>query len=118
MRVHREQNKFTIAALLVCLLTAVALSAPEGLHVRSRTSRAARATDHDHDHSLEAASFATAFHSADQGDGRNAVSHTASASLLPVRNEQFCGIVSPRGFVARVSRLPGRMLGRAPPQIS
>jgi hypothetical protein len=61
MRVRHDKQKFSVAALLLCLVAGFAVSPPEYLHTktpqRGRISRAAALDDHDPDHSLDAPSL-------------------------------------------------------------
>jgi len=61
MRVRNDKPRFSVAALLLCLFAAFAISPPDyfraGTSSRSRASRTVRLDDHDLDHSLDIASI-------------------------------------------------------------
>jgi hypothetical protein len=82
MRVRDDWKRFSVATLLLCLFAAFAISPPEyhrcGSSNRTRTARAARLDDHDHDHALGATDLSYDIDSSDRGDDR-----PAFETLLP-----------------------------------
>lgn len=119
MSVRRDQQRFSVAALLLFLLTAFAISPPEALYRgqpnRTRASRTVRLDDHDHDHSQEAVQLLSDSTRDGQGDGFDIAALPAGVStalqVVLAGGELIPALSSPSYLVS--CRRPYR--GRAPP---
>jgi hypothetical protein len=63
MRVRHDKQRFSVAAVLLCLVAGFAVSPPEYLRTnvsqRTRACRTVRLDDHDLDHALDVASLSS-----------------------------------------------------------
>lgn len=117
MRIRDDKQRFSVATLLLCLLAAFAVSPPEACNRTqggrsTRTVRAVRLDDHDHDHALEAGNLSFDLNSVQAND-------RPLPFLLPHLEQHstfaFVGIVAPVVRTVAACRFAAPSRGRAPP---
>jgi hypothetical protein len=120
MRVRNDWQRFSIATLLLFLVSGFAISPPEyhrspSANSRSRVARAVRLDDHDLEHTLAAPELASDLGTSDRGDGSPAFEALfppgpGSRVILP-----FAGYVLPDTFSSASHPSFSKYSGRAPP---
>ena len=118
MRVRSDWRRFSVATLLLCLLAALAVSAPEYARrtssQRQRTNRAVRLDDHDADHALAAVDLQADLKPGNPGDGPDFEACLPSG-VLTRGTPPTTRAVTPPGRIASSVFLLACIPSRAPP---
>jgi hypothetical protein len=116
MRVTRDRQKFSVAALLLCLIAAFAISPPDYFRTqnRSRASRTLRLDDHDHDYALDTEALSSDLSDTHPGAGPDLLAVlTTALRAEPVWNGSQA--LAARQSPHPLASFPRTARGRAPP---